>query len=211
MWTFTKTSKDIGFTIYYRNIDSINSVMGDDGYAQGLVSSIINKELVGPDLEKYRNSTVTPDWKKMELNIQKKYGAYYADRLVTIARMNWEGDKKNWVEWGKFYVKYVDKYVMSSKKSGHWFAFSLNNSAWAIFKYSKNKSELKAALAWSGRAVLMDPQPNWMDTYANLLYKLGNKDEAIIWQKIAVKLDPNEKDFEANLNKMQTDKPTWPQ
>ncbi len=45
----------------------------------------------------------------------------------------------------------------------------------------------------------------FMDTYANLLYKLGRKDEAIKWEEKALALCPEKekKAFEATLIKMK--------
>jgi hypothetical protein len=50
-----------------------------------------------------------------------------------------------------------------------------------------------------------------MDTYANLLYRLGRNDEAIEWEEKVVTLNPNPKDeeFVETLKKMKAGKPTW--
>ena len=40
-----------------------------------------------------------------------------------------------------------------------------------------------------------------MDTYANILYKLGKKRTAINWEEMAATLEPRNKEFQSNLEK----------
>ncbi len=57
--------------------------------------------------------------------------------------------------------------------------------------------------------------PNALDTYANLLYKLGQTNKAIQAEELAVTLSskyfiPEKKEeFLKNIEKMKTGKPTW--
>lgn len=75
----------------------------------------------------------------------------------------------------------------------------LNNYAWDFFKMATKKEDLERALAWSEQSmVLFDGlrknmghpmragNPNYLDTYAQLLYKLDRKKEAIEWQTKAI-------------------------
>jgi hypothetical protein len=56
---------------------------------------------------------------------------------------------------------------------------------------------------------------NAIDTYANLLYKLGRKTEALKYQEEAIlvskKDEEGKKPLFENLNKMQANLPTWPE
>lgn len=81
-----------------------------------------------------------------------------------------------------------------------------NNRAWEVFKHSEDTTQLIKALKWSNYAVMMDPQANWMDTYANILYKLGHVQLAITWESIAAALDPSDKNIQAALSKMKAGK-----
>jgi len=47
---------------------------------------------------------------------------------------------------------------------------------------------------------MINPVPNWIDTYANLLYKLGQKEASLVG-KIALKLEPDDVDIKENLEK----------
>ncbi|MNY53112.1 hypothetical protein D3C86_1888420 [compost metagenome] len=50
-----------------------------------------------------------------------------------------------------------------------------------------------------------EKEPMFLDTYANLLYKLGKKNEAIAMQQKAVDLVPADKkgEYQATLDKMK--------
>jgi tetratricopeptide (TPR) repeat protein len=55
---------------------------------------------------------------------------------------------------------------------------------------------------------------NWLDTYANLLYKVGRKEEAIKHEEIALSMAKknnrnNVQIFEEVLRKMHENRPTW--
>ena len=52
----------------------------------------------------------------------------------------------------------------------------------------------------------------FMDTYANILHKLGNTKEAILWEKKAlalVKSEEEKKTYQEALTKMEKGEKTW--
>lgn len=88
-----------------------------------------------------------------------------------------------------------------------------NAAAYTIFQRSLNRVDLITALSWI--KPIMDIKknsqfyPEMIDTYANLLYKLGEKESAVIWEEKAEKLRPNQKVFIDVLQKMKNGEPTW--
>ena len=67
---------------------------------------------------------------------------------------------------------------------------SLNNIAWTIFEKVSDKKALQDALNWSKRSGELSPDNSvFLDTYANLLYKLGRNEEAITCEKKALGYD----------------------
>lgn len=91
----------------------------------------------------------------------------------------------------------------------------LNSIAWEVFEKVSDKKVLQDALNWSKRSRELSPDNSgFLDTYANLLYKLGRKKEAIISEKEALGYDakvnkaPNEIMVEA-LRKMIAGEKTW--
>lgn len=203
MREFTQSSEEIGFKLFYQHADSIDKIMGDDTYSRQFVQSILYKEIVMPEFDKTKQSPdFVPNWSALRAIISKKYNQYYSDRVITAARASWGLDQKNWPEYTKYLVRFQETYGSRSNKDVM-ASLILNNYAWAIFLYSNDSEELNKALAWSNRAVMMCPSPNWMDTYANILYKLGRKNESVMWEEVASKLNPNDKEIQATLEKMK--------
>jgi hypothetical protein len=186
--------------------------MKDDNYAEGFVHSIIYKEIVLPEFEKANKGNTIPDWNALSLVIRKKYNDYYAARIIIGAKSSWGSLKKNWSEYIKYYVLFFDQYdlIKGSIMSDGREDFKWNSIAWEVFKYSNDKEELTKALNWSKHAVMMNPVGGWMDTYANILYKLGYENLAVSWEELAVKQSPTDKDIQTNLEKMKKNEPTWP-
>jgi len=100
---------------------------------------------------------------------------------------------------------------MEANKHG----LSLNQIAWDLFEKTKDKNALGNALAWSKRSLEFVPNnATYLDTYANLLYKLGQKQEAIINEKEALRLADKKdaetyKGMEDTLRKMNAGEKTW--
>jgi predicted Zn-dependent protease len=86
-----------------------------------------------------------------------------------------------------------------------------NNVAFdLIFKYSQDTDILKKAVGWMSIIISKYPgDDSFIDTYANLLYKIGRKSEAIEWEEKAVMLAPKNNSLKATLAKMKANAPTW--
>lgn len=68
------------------------------------------------------------------------------------------------------------------------------------------------ALNWSKRSFQNKPNPMFMDTYANILHKLGRTAEAIQWEEKAVQLTgegEDKKGYIATIEKMKKGEKTW--
>ena len=94
-------------------------------------------------------------------------------------------------------------------------SLTLNNNAWTAFEKSTDKKVLQDALNWSKRSLEIAPDNSMiLDTYANLLYKLGQNEEAIKYEELALSSDAkkgmktNEGKVET-LRKMKAGEKTW--
>jgi tetratricopeptide (TPR) repeat protein len=87
----------------------------------------------------------------------------------------------------------------------------LNNYAWTLFQNCNDMACVAKALEWSKNSFKDNNEPAFIDTYANLLYKLGKKDEAITWEQKAMDLAPeNDKQiFQETIDKMKKGEKTW--
>ncbi|MBS1500590.1 MAG: thioredoxin family protein [Bacteroidetes bacterium] len=203
---FTSKSNEFGFGFFFKNVAKINEVMKDEDYSQSAVQYILYKEYVAPEI----NEGKSPDWKIVFSKIAAKYGSYYAGRVTIGARTDWAAKIKNWPEHTKYLIDFIEKYGPKTVEGGKFEALAFNNWAWDIFVHSNDIAELNVALKWSLRAVTIDPEPNWIDTYANILYKLQKNELALKWEQIAtVMANHNNKGIEATLTKMKGGQPTW--
>jgi thioredoxin-related protein/DNA-binding ferritin-like protein (Dps family) len=91
---------------------------------------------------------------------------------------------------------------------------ALNEVAWGFFEKVTDTKALENALRWSKRSLEIYPDNHMLlDTYANLAYKLGRKEEAITKETEALNIAKNEKSdtkfYEAALMKMKVGEKTW--
>ena len=99
--------------------------------------------------------------------------------------------------------KMMDGMMKSAATKGT--AMQLNELAWSYFETMTDKADWTKALAWSARSLELDRDANYLDTYANLLFKLGRKAEAIKFETEALeKATPDQKEgFQETLNMMK--------
>lgn len=138
-----------------------------------------------------------PNWEEIENSILN-FGVEGKEiflKAKTIYAWN-ANDIEMLVETGS---KYIGEF--SSKIKPDW----LNDVAWAVVKKSNDRHELSIALSWSEKAINDLPQnPMVIDTYAQILYKLGRVDEAIKFQEKAISLSKNDNNLKITLEKMRS-------
>lgn len=198
---FTNSSKDPGFDMFLHNAAKVNKVLGP-GKAEAKVMGIVAQEEVYPQLMKQDGSK--PDWAALESNLTKKYPSF-AEELILKTKVQYFS-----------YVKDADNAVANivayMKKYGHKAdPQSLNEYAWTIFEKCNDMQCIEQALEWSKRSFKDKEVPAFMDTYANLLYKAGKKEDALAWEEKALnKASGDEKkNYESTLEKMKKGEKYW--
>lgn len=226
---FTESTSDKGFKLFYENSDRINRIMArikipagalmpfDKGdYAQSLVRQVISNEEIHKKIFKplltTNPSDVKPDWLTLFKNLKAKYPKADIGRIILEAQTKWYAKTKNWQQYSTYAIIQMDRIYKGKNLAGK--MFDINNACWPIFQRATDKNILNRAIYWMEEAFRQNPKDStWataIDTYANLLYKVGRKQEALRWQEKAVKLDSNDGLKEA-FKKMQKGEPTWPQ
>ncbi|MET3877668.1 thioredoxin domain-containing protein [Chitinophaga sp. OAE865] len=198
---FTNSSKDPGFNMFLHNADKVNKILGP-GKAEQKVMDIVAQEEVYPELMKKDGSK--PDWAALESSLTKKYPSF-AEELILKTKVQYFS-----------YVKDADNAVANivayMKKYGHKAdPQSLNEYAWTIFEKCNDMQCIEQALEWSKRSFKDNEVPAFMDTYANLLYKSGKKEDALAWEEKALnKASGDEKkNYETTLEKMKKGEKYW--
>ncbi len=196
---FTKNENDLGYSIIMNNLNKVETAPGSKSalrFAQVVIFQTEISKLLGQN----------PNWTEVDA-VLKKYpmldGELIAGSTIikylnaTVAKEN--NATKNLVEAA---TRYDDIYDGGS----------YNDWAWTVFEHSNDSYELGKALEWSRKSLMIDPNSAaQIDTYANILYKLGRTQEAIEWEKKAVTQNPHEQVFKDTLEKMQKGLATWPE
>jgi protein-disulfide isomerase-like protein with CxxC motif len=203
------SSKDKLFRLYFQDKGTIDSVMHAPGYSDGLINNIIYKDEITSQLDEASEKKVEPAWHNIQKGIKKKYGNTYV-KNVLIGRVNYYQTN---AEWGK-YVKYLvlqTEARIPSLTPGVGSEWYLSDNAYEVFKYSDDKKKLEKALSWveRGLAMITGPDPSAMDTKANLLYKLGRKEEGLTLEEQSANLAPEDKEIQGNFEKMKGGLATW--
>ena len=197
MNTYTNYTTDPAFGLFFHHPERVDAVLGANT-AIDKVKFIIYSENIAPYTGK------NPDWDKIEKNVIPKYGTP-GEEIYLRAKSIYYFNKHDWTAFLKTATPYIEKY--RSKMS----SYDLNLFAWTIFEQVYDTSILSAALGWSKSTLKEPTAAAYWDTYANLLYKLGRKEEAIATEEKTVSIaEQNDKpQFQAVLEKMKKGENTW--
>ena len=198
---FTNTSADKGFEVMIKNPAKVDAILGK-GTAASIVQPVIMKE----EIFKYfpNDGSSNPDWAKINASITKKYPEQ-APEAMSKAKAIWYQATGDWNNFQTAIVDYVNKYGSNATPE------ELNSYAWTVFQNCPDMKCVAEALEWSKRSFDRNNNPAFIDTYANILYKLGKKDEAVTWEKKALDLapEPEKKGYQETIDKMNKNEKTW--
>ncbi|WP_346237332.1 thioredoxin fold domain-containing protein [Niabella insulamsoli] len=206
LYSTARSSKDKGFEIALNEGAKADEVLGRPKASFNLVKGIILNEELGGMLRKLGKDEA-PDFASFDSNLKAKYPAY-ADYVSAFSKMYYYRSKKNWPE----FAENVDKLIKIEAPSGG----ELNSYAWFAFENIADKAILEKAASWS--KLSLEKEANaaaYIDTHANLLYKIGEKDAAIKEEERALSVaEKNGEDtsgYKEIIEKMKKGEPTWPE
>lgn len=208
---FTTSSKNRSFKLFYPDGIKVNKVMADALYARRIVDNVITIEEIHSKLSDAGGNAITeqPDWITMQKRIASEYDRDYADRTILNAQLQWYENRKDTTQLIRYNVMKIEREGLDTVGFGR--GFTNNMIYYLIFKHSDDRDILNKAVKWMETLLKIEPEnPAYMDTYANLLYKVGRKQEALIWEEKSFNLDANNKETLEAWNKMKRGEQTWP-
>lgn len=207
------TSKCRLFQLCFNKPTIVDTALHSKGYAQLVVNTIIFKEEITPQLSEKENSQIEPNWIAISGNIEKKFGHQYVEENLLNAKVRWFKHRKDADNYTHYLTIKINNDLKKNEINNTVDAIlGFNNTAWDIFQYDTNPSDIEAAINWVDAVLnyLKNPYPNGIDTKAHLLYKLGRKKEALNLENQAANLAPKDKRIAEDLLKMKTNTLTWP-
>jgi thioredoxin-related protein len=207
-----RKSDDTGFMIFYRHEDEVDQNVKEAGYAERIIASILEKEGVNFTLGQDNNrSSGKPNWSLLVNTVSNKFNKKYAEWVLLDAEIRWYGSLEDWENVGKYKLEKLQfnfNNGIDTLFTGK--AIANNIIYFDVFLHCDRRKILRKAARMQREFVNRYPRvPAFMDTYANLLYKLGKKNDALYWQSKAAALRPNDATIKHNFERMQLGKPTW--
>ena len=173
-------------------------VKANDFLAQLLISNAVNSKIQAKE---------AIDFPAIEKELAQKYPTVNTEKASLEMQPRYFSYTKNYPGLRDSFNKYIEKYGSTIT------AMELNQMAWSIFENCDDPACLKAASEWSKLSLeKAKDTPMYLDTFANLLYRLGEKDQAIKTQEKAISLlttNDKKEDYVATLQKMKKGEKTW--
>jgi thioredoxin-related protein len=190
--SFTRNSTDKYFSTFTDHPAEVDKILGP-GFAKMKVRNVFLGEI--PNRKPGDNRP--PDWAALHAKIAAKLPGD-ADEFTARVKVNYYLSKKDFPNFEKAIVAYMKTY--NNKMDDN----DLNNIAWSVFQNCPDMTCVSEVLDWSKR--LKDNNTAaFVDTYANILYKLGKKDDAIALETKAMTLagSTDKASFQETIDKMK--------
>jgi hypothetical protein len=198
---YTVSTKGEAFSVLYKNTAKVNELTGKDE-SEKITTMLIERDLIKPLVPK----DGAANWDHITKLATEQYGELGKE----IAFQSEVNDLLGKGKWDILQTKLPEWYNRYGKNRSWIGAQTLNLIAWGLFEGAMNKELLNFGLLLSKRTLEMEPGNHYrMDTYANLLHKLGRTKEAIEWEKKALEIDPNITEYKDALEKMEVNAKTW--
>jgi thioredoxin-related protein len=200
----TDSSGRSGYHLIWSGRTKIDAILGEN-VAERKILKIIAIEDVAPYLS---NPNEVPDWTAMQKALAKKFGRL-GELEYRQQRLGYDWGKKYWVDFGRAFIPY---YELAGKLN----VYHINNISWDLFLHVNDRRALREAIKILEH--YKNDNGNSMDTYANLLYKVGDPTSAIHWEEVAVRMEEDiakreqripDAVYKETLDKMRSSEPTW--
>jgi thioredoxin-related protein len=206
-------SRDPFFAMFLKSSGKIDSMMKFPGLSKIMVERTITREELTDQVVKNDKPLLRkPDWQNLQQIVANKYPSIDAHRLTLNYELTYyQKIDLNWSIWARIKDQVIKDYPPSPKDEMSIYT-DINGfgGAWLAFLKCNDKKILKKALEWEDLAIkLVGPGQQYLDTKANLLYKLGYKSQALVLERQAYALNNKATDLKNAIAKMEKDEPTY--
>jgi thiol-disulfide isomerase/thioredoxin len=173
-----------------------------DELFQQAISREISESVKGQDL-------TLEEWSALSQRLKTRFPRYDCEKLLLGTEAQYLFTKRSWKSCEQVAISYIDRYGNTLNPN------TINNYIWTcIFMHGDDKKILQRAIVHMENVIKATPQDlDNLDTYANLLYKIGKQKEAIRWEnkavEIAEKSRGGDSELKKTLEKMKKGEITW--
>jgi hypothetical protein len=186
MWDFQEMLKsgDRIFKLCSEKPKIVNDLFNNPALAALWIGNILRTEYVVTAIETGLKNKKEPDWKTIQTALVNKSDSETAEDILIDSKRIWNVGVKDWNQACKYEMIKFQRKKMDTLKSDQ-LSMEFNTIAWTLFTYSFDKKQLEQGLTWVNKAITLHEKPVaiFMDTKANLLYKLERKTEALLYKK----------------------------
>ncbi|MES2458049.1 MAG: thioredoxin family protein [Bacteroidota bacterium] len=168
-----------------------DSMLNQKGYSKNLMYYLITRDVINPILKpKNRYVDCLPDWNSLKLKIAGMFGEETAILLMPGTKLGWYRAKNDWSNIIKYTIQSYETNGLDTSEIG---LALLNNMVWnTICKHTNDPVYLNKGLEYMELILKKYQDRSYFDTHANLLYKLGRKEEAIKQEERALAMAQTE-------------------
>lgn len=147
-----------------------------------------------------RDSSALPAYQKEKERLLTEVVPGPTDRLRFRLNTREAQMAQDWAAYAEACMGPVKKYYWDDARQ-------LNSYAWTFYEEIENPKYLQRALAWAERAVELEPNHAYLDTYAHLLFVTGSPKAALKWEQKALQKAREEgsegKDYQAFIKELE--------
>ena len=199
-------TKDKVFEFFLQNRPKIDLVLGK-GTAENRVEDVIFAERIFPLAAPYlkEKKPGSPDWHDIENRLSNEFGQLGLEKALNSEMLYNCSIEKDWKKFGMSYTRFFREFGVQFDDF-----LGGNNLAWIVFENVDDRTALETASQYMVHVLQIEPSNStYIDTYSNLLYKLGRKSDAITLEEKAVQLSPKDTLIQEALQKMRVGSKTW--
>lgn len=186
--SFVGNVNDKGFRFIYTHEAEVDTVMHNPDWTKSTIAGKLYRTDLEPLIQGAEETGTPPDFDSLRAVISKWYDSYYGERVIQDGKFRWYGwlvhDKKR----NEFWPQLIEVDIEKLKRE--WDVQMLRNFSATtdvnnicytdIFQHSDDSSQLKLAVKWLKELTEFNSEnADALDTYACLLYKTGNIDQAL--------------------------------
>ncbi len=178
-WTMINLNVQDPYSPYFQYLMKYHDLY-EIKYGKDTVDHKINEVLLSQFTQIYEGGDITLFAIQALRSILEPLHFSQKEELEAMINLQYAEEKEDWELYCTSAIQVVEQQEVADPEQ-------LNEFAWKIYVFSESEEEWNTAKSWIEPIVEAYEESSFMDTYASLLYKLGDIKQAIKWEKRAIR------------------------